>query len=153
MDLRQMKWKAAGFPWNLNICQETSSRCGNPIVRRKRQGAEPQKEEAPLAMQIQRSDRKKIVGSDKDEEDEAVWKARQNSHSDTRGSLISGSACLGPQLSHSSWRSLLCFLFEIPSGRLIQYNRVHFVPICMYRWLISRNWICRRAFLPARALR
>lgn len=56
---------------------------------------------------------------------------------------------------------LLCFLaslslshsLEILGGRLIQYNRVHFLAICMYRWLIPQNSICRRAFPPVRAPR
>lgn len=46
-------------------------------------------------------------------------------------------------------RASLCFPFEIPTGRLTQYNRVHFVPICMYRRLIPRNSICPRAFPPS----
>lgn len=126
-----------------------------PFGQRKR--VEPQKEGSRerWTMRIQRRRQKDDVVERKKLREIKTKKTkrfekRQCSRSDTRGPLISGSACLGPQLSYSSRRSLLCFLFEIPGGRLIQYNRVHFVPICMYRWLISRNEICRRAFPLAR---
>lgn len=67
------------------------------------------------------------------EEEDAVRKVRQCS-SDTQGPLISGSACLGSQLSHSSLDGCYSvFSSKFHGGRLIQYNRVHFVLICMYR--------------------
>lgn len=48
--------------------------------------------------------------------------------------LISGSACLGSQLSHSSLDGCYSvFSSKFHGGRLIQYNRVHFLLICMYR--------------------
>lgn len=71
---------------------------------------------------------------DEEEEEKAIRKVRQYSRSDTQGPLISGSACLGSQLSHSSLDGCYSvFSSKFRAGRLIQYNRVHFVLICMYR--------------------
>lgn len=141
--------------WNLNICRETSFGCGQVDHLGNWKGAEPQKEKLTndgrrrYEEMIERQRRKGTnqdegKKEEEEEEEDAVRKVRRCS-SDTQGPLISGSACLGSQLSHSSLDECYSvFSSKFHGERLIQYNRVHFVLICMYRWLILRNWICRR---------